>query len=373
MSHSTRKIPELTIGLDVGDKNSYFAVLDYVEEFLEEGEVETTKEALRGLFKRFPSARVVQETGTHSAWISDLLEELGHEVIVANARRVAPIYRAGEKLDPVDARMLARLGRFDVKLVWPTCVRGARERKALTMLKAREELVKSRTQQVNHIRSQVKSWGGRIAGRTAKSFGNIKAAELPKEVRPALMPLVKMIRKATSEISAYDRRIEKLCTDHYPETKRLMQVNGVGPITALAFVLVIGPPRRFKKSRSVGSYVGLTPRQAESGESKPELSISKRGDGFLRKLLVGSSQYILGPFGTPCDLRQFGSDLAAKGQKNAKRKAVVAVARKLAVLLHHLWLTGEKYDPWYNESRKGGRKRGRGVMKTTSEPTVATS
>ena len=187
------------------------------------------------------------------------------------------------------------------------------------------------------------------------------------------MPLVKIIKKARSEIAAYDRKIEKLCTDHYPETQRLMQVEGVGPLTALAFVLVIGDPRRFKKGRSVGSYVGLVPRQDESGESKPELPITKHGDSFLRKLLVGSSQYILGPFGSPCDLRQFGLDLAARGQKNAKRKAVVAVARKLTVLLHHLWLTGEKYDPRYNESRKPRKKKGRGIMKAASEPTAATS
>jgi transposase len=373
MSHSTRKIPELTIGLDVGDKNSYFAVIDYVEDFVEEGEVRTTKKGLREVFERFPGARVVLETGTHSAWISELLEDLGHEVIVANARKVVAIYKSRKKTDKVDAKIMARLGRFDVELLWPTRVRGARDRKALTILKARDELVKSRTQQVNHIRSQVKSWGGRITGRTAKTFGKIKAAELPKEVRPALMPLVKMINKATSEICAYDRKIEKLCADHYPETKQLMQVQGVGPITALAFVLVVGDPRRFKKGRSVGSYVGLVPRQDESGESKPELPITKHGDGFLRRLLVGSSQYILGPYGTPCDLRQFGLDLAARGQKNAKRKAVVAVARKLTVLLHHLWLTGDKYDPWYNESRKPRKKRGRGIMKAASEPTAATN
>lgn len=373
MSHSTRKIPELTIGLDVGDKHSYFAVLDYVEEFVEEGDVRTTRKALREVFERFPGARVVLETGTHSAWISDLLEDLGHEVIVANARKAAAIYKSGKKTDQVDAMMLARLGRFDVKLLWPTRVRGTRQRKALAILKARDDLVKARTQLVNHIRSQVKCWGSRITGHTANTFGKIGADEIPKEVRPALMPLIKMINKATSEIRAYDRTIEKLCRHEYPETERLMQVKGVGPITALAFVLVIGDPRRFKKGRSVGSYVGLVPRQDESGESKPELSITKHGDGFLRRLLVGSSQYILGPFGTPCDLRQFGSELAARGHKNAKRKAVVAVARKLAVLLHHLWLTGDKYDPWYNESRKARKKRGRGVMKVTSEPTAATS
>jgi transposase len=370
MSHSTRKIPDLTIGLDVGDKSSYFAVLDYVEDFVEGGEVRTTKEGLREVFERFPRARVVLETGTHSAWISDLLEDLGHAVIVA---KLAPIYKSRKKTDQVDAEMLARLGRFDVELLWPTRVRGAKEREALAILKARDDLVQVRTKLVNHIRSRVKSCGSRITGRTAKTFGKITEEEIPKEVRRAVMPLVETISTMTPKINAYDRTIERLCKEDYPETKQLMQVNGVGPITALAFVLVIGDPRRFKKGRSVGSYVGLVPRQDESGESKPELPITKHGDGFLRRLLVGSSQYILGPFGAPCDLRQFGLDLAAKGQKNAKRKAVVAVARKLTVLLHHLWLTGDKYDPWYNESRKPRKKRGRGVMKAASKPIAATS
>ena len=375
MSHSTRKIPHVTIGLDVGDKRSYFAAIDQEgEDCFKEGTLRTTEKGLRDVFERFQGVRVVLETGTHSLWISRLLEGLGHEVIVANARIVAPIRRTSNTTDKADAITLARLGRFDVKLLSPTRVRGPKDQRALTILRARDALVKSRTQLVNHVRSQVKCWGSRITGCTARTFGKRALEQIPEELKLALVPLLSHIDKFTQDIRRFDRLINKMCEKYYPETKALMQVHGVGPITALAYVLVIGDPRRFKKGRSVGSYVGLTPRQHDSGESKPELSISKQGDRFLRRLLVGSSQYILGPFGPDCDLREFGSGLAARGRKNAKRKAVVAVARKLTVLLHHLWLTGDTYDPWYNEKRKSrkSRRRSRGVMKTRSEPAAGT-
>jgi transposase len=113
----------------------------------------------------------------------------------------------------------------------------------------------------------------------------------------------------------------------------------------VAFLLTIEDPARFAKSREVGPYVGLVPKQDESGESSPQLGITKTGDVMLRRLLVGSAHYILGPFGEDCDLRRQGMKLAARGGKNAKRRAIVAVARKLAVLLHRLWVTGEVYQP----------------------------
>jgi transposase len=142
--------------------------------------------------------------------------------------------------------------------------------------------------------------------------------------------------------------IEQLCQEHYPETHHLRQVSGVGPITALAYVLTLDDPDRFRKSREVAPALGLVPKRDQSGDRDPQLRITKTGDSYLRRLLVGSAQYILGPFGPDCDLRRWGLKLAQRGGKNAKKRAVVAVARKLAVLLHHLWVTGEVYDPFYH-------------------------
>jgi len=136
--------------------------------------------------------------------------------------------------------------------------------------------------------------------------------------------------------------------ERYPRTRLLRQVPGVGPVTALAFVLALADPSRFRSSRSVGAYLGLRPRRSDSGESMPELRITKAGNGAVRRLLVQCAQYILGPFGPESDLRGWGLKLAGRGGKRAKRVAVVAVARKLSVLLHRLWVSGENYDPLRN-------------------------
>ena len=135
---------------------------------------------------------------------------------------------------------------------------------------------------------------------------------------------------------------------HYPETDLLRQVEGVGALTALAFVLTLENPERFAKSRSVGAYLGLEPAQDQSGDRDPQRHISKEGDEMLRKLLVGSAHYILGPFGSDSDLRRHGEKIASRGGKNAKKRAAVAVARKLSVLLQRLWVTGEVYEPLRN-------------------------
>jgi len=145
-------------------------------------------------------------------------------------------------------------------------------------------------------------------------------------------------------IQDYDRRVEELAKK-YGHTKLLRQVKGVGALTSLAYVLTLEKPERFPKSRDVGPYVGLVPKQEDSGESQPQLGISKAGDTMVRKLLVGSAHYILGPFGPDTDLRRYGLRLCERGGKNAKKRAAVAVARKLAVLLHRLWVSGEVYEP----------------------------
>ena len=170
-------------------------------------------------------------------------------------------------------------------------------------------------------------------------------------MRPALVPILRMIEHHSGSIARYDRLIEEMGRKKYPETTTLRQVAGVGPITALCFVLTLDDPLRFKNSRAVGAFLGLRPKQDQSGERNPELRITKAGNRELRRLLVQGAQYILGPFGKDTDLRRFGESIAARGGKVAKRRALVAVARKLAVLLHRLWITGEVYEPLRNAKR----------------------
>ena len=143
-----------------------------------------------------------------------------------------------------------------------------------------------------------------------------------------------------------DRQIREAC-GRYPETQWLLQVQGVGPVTALAYVLTLEEPTRFEKSRTVGAFLGLTPRRDQSGQSDKQLPITKAGNTYLRQLLVNCAHYIMGPFAQDSDLRRYGERIASRGGKNAKKRAVVAVARKLAVLLHRLWQDQSTYQPLY--------------------------
>jgi transposase len=347
MSQDTK----MTVGLDVGDRFSRYCVLDAEGRVVAEGRVPTSAEALRRQFTEFSHVRVVLEVGTHSPWISRLLEGLGHEVLVANARQVKLIYASHTKSDRLDAERLARLGRLDPKVLAPIRHRGAVAQADLAVLRARAALVEARTKLVNHVRSAVKSFGGRLAKCSTHTFARAAAGKLPDVLRPALDPLVRQIEQLSAAIRGMDRQVEQLGRDAYPATARLQQVAGVGPQTSLAFVLTLEDPGRFPKSRTVGSYLGLRPRQSDSGEQEPQLRITKAGDGMLRALLIECAHYILGPHGPDCDLRRCGERIAARGGKSAKKKARVAVARKLAVLLHRLWVTGEPYDPLRNGKR----------------------
>lgn len=344
MTNSIQETPTVTVGIDVSDRLTSFCVLDRQGEILEEGKVRTTPEGFTRRFSAVEPCRMVMEVGTHSRWASKLLADLGHEVIVANPWKVRLIANSIKKTDRSDAETLARLGRVDPKLLSPVVHRGDEAQADLAIIHAREALIASRRLLINHIRGTVKSFGARVPTCDADVFHKEAQGSLPEELRPALEPLVTVIAQLTREIRQADARIEELCSDRYPETKVLRQVQGVGPLISLAYILTIDNPFRFKASRTVGPYLGLVPRQRESGQMAPQLKISKAGDKFLRKLLVNGAHYILGYRGPDTDLRRWGLAHAVGG-KAAKKRAVVAVARRLAVLLHRLWVTGEVYIP----------------------------
>jgi len=172
--------------------------------------------------------------------------------------------------------------------------------------------------------------------------------DLNCELREALNPLLEEIESLNARIAEYDTRIEQMAKEVYPEVARLKQVKGVGPLIALTYVLTLDNPHRFRRSRDVGCFVGLRPGRRNSGMSEPQLHISKEGDRYLRTLLVQGAHYILGPFGQDSDLRRWGLKLSERGGRNAKKRAVIAVARKLAVLLHKWWVSKEVYEPLRN-------------------------
>jgi transposase len=296
-------------------------------------------------FRALSAARVIFEVGTHSAWVREVVVGCGHEVLVANPRLMEGTKRRKRKNDRIDAQKLARLGRVDPQSLYPMEHRSREVRQDLVVLRARDALVSVRTQLINTTRGLVKSMGTRLPKCSSPSFPDKVEEMLPAEISEALLPLVRLAEALSDGIKVYDARIEKLGREKYEHTELLRQVKGVGPLTSLAYVLTLEHPDRFAKSRDVGPYLGLVPQQEDSGDSQPQLRISKAGDGMLRRLLVGSAHYILGPFGPDTDLRRFGLRLCERGGKNAKKRAAVAVARKLAVLLHRLWIGGEVYEP----------------------------
>src|SRR5687767_6155710 len=349
----SKERPKVTAGVDLGDKYSYLCLLDqHSGEVIEEGRLRTTPEAFRRRFASERPMRIAIEAGTHSPWASRVLEECSHEVLVANARKLRLIYANKQKTDEIDAENLARLARVDPKLLYPLKHRGEEGQAHMAIIRSREALVGCRTQLVNHVRGAVKSFGGRLPKCPARSFHNKAPEHIPEALMPALEPILERIGSLTQRIRQYERQLEKVSEEHYPETGLLRQVEGVGPLTALTFVLTLEDPYRFEKSRSVGAYLGLVPASDRSGERDPQKRISKEGEEMLRKLLVSGAHYIVGPFGSDSDLRRHGEKIASRGGKNSKKRAVVAVARKLAVLLHRLWISGEVYDPLYNTHRR---------------------
>jgi len=340
----TSVLEACVVGIDLGDRVSHGCVVaGSTGKVLDRFSLRTSAEGFER-FRSMPPARIVIEVGTHSPWLSRLLAVMGHEVITANARRVGLIARSERKTDRIDAETLARLGRVDPELLHPVRHRSAEGHADLEVLKARDVLVRCRTTCVNHVRGALKASGVRPPASGAECFARKVAEHVPDALRPALAPLLAHLEGLTKQIRAYDRQIAKLCEEKYVTTEYLRQVPGVGPITSLAYVLTLDDPARFRRSRMVGAYLGLCPRSSQSGDSDPQLRITKAGNSFLRRLLVGSAHYILGPFAPDTALRRIGMEIMARGGGNARKRAIVAVARRLAVLLHHLWRSAERYD-----------------------------
>jgi transposase len=354
LSNGSTEQMKMTAGMDLGDNYSHLCLIDTESgELIEESRLRTTPEAMRRRFDSERPLHVAIEVGTHSPWVSRLLEECGHEVLIANPRKTRLIYGERRKTDKLDAEKLARLARADPELLYPVEHRGCDSQAHLAIVHSREALVRSRTQMINHVRGTVKSFGYRLPKCSTPSFHKNVPGQLPSELAEVLGPIVGTVGSLTEKIKDYDRRIEELAAERYPETELLRQVSGVGSLTALTFVLTLEDPQRFAESRSVGAYLGLAPGTDQSGEQDPQKRISGEGDELLRRLLVSSAHYILGPFAQDSDLRRHGEKIAQRGGKNAKKRAVVAVARKLSVLLHRLWVSGEVYEPLHNARRLG--------------------
>jgi len=347
-TNKIRKTDRVTIGMDLGDKTSRYCVLNAAGEAMQEGGCATTKKGIAQLFGATAHCRIAIEVGTHSPWVSRELKKYGHEVIVANARQVKLISQSSRKNDRLDAQILARLARMDPALLRPIRHRSEEAQKDLMTIRIRAALVEARTGLVNAARGLTKAMGERLPSCDADQMDVEKLEALSADLRETLKPLLAEVESLTEKIKECDRKIEQIARDRYPETKLLRQVSGVGPLIALTFILTIEDKERFQKSRDVGCYVGLRPKQSESGARQPELRITKEGDVYLRKLLVQGAHCIMAKRAPDTDVKRWGTKLAGRGGKNARKRAIVAAARKLAILLHHLWVTGEVYEPLRN-------------------------
>jgi len=342
----------ITIGMDLGDKFHLAVVFDENGNELEVSKVKNTKAGVNNFFSHYTAGTVAIEAGTHSPWITRVLEQMGYNVYVGNPRKLRFIWDSNDKSDERDARMLAMVCRIEPRLLSPIKHRGSQAHADLALIKSRDILVKSRTKLINHVRGIVKTTGERLPSCSTDSFAKRCESCIPAELRPALEAVFNIIRQLTQQIHDLDSKIEQMCRQKYPETESLRQIPGVGPVTALSFILTIEDPQRFTKSRQLGPFLGLTQRRDQSGETDKQLPITKAGNKYLRRLLISTAHYILGPFGPDSHLRRHGLAIAARGGKNAKKRAAVAVARKLAVLLHRLWSSGDRYEPFFEIKEK---------------------
>jgi len=337
--------PAQVVGLDLGDRHSHYSMLTGTGEAMEEGRIQTTRAAMEKHFASEPRMRIALEAGTHSPWVSRLLKSYGHQVIVANPRKIPTLTKSESKNDRNDAEQLARMAAFDPKLLHPIEHRNLERQQDLNLIHTRSVLVRARTMLVNSARGLVTSAGGRLPACSSEAFPEKASVAVPGELKAACEPLLKQIAQMNRTLVAMDKQIEGLAKK-YPEIALLRTAPGVGPVVAACYVLTIGNPQAMETNRQAGAYLGLRPSQQQSGNCDPQCGITKTGNSYLRSLLVQSAQYILGRFGPDSELRCWGLKLAACGGKRGKKRAIVAVARKLAVLLLSMWRNGKKFEPF---------------------------
>jgi transposase len=336
------------IGMDLGDKYNKAVVLAEDGEIVDRAEVPCTQEGVRAYLERHPGALLVIETGTHCRWVSRIGSELGHEVLVGNARKLRMIWNRSRKNDWNDAEMLARVARTDRKLFSPVRLRGDGDQGLMRLVKSRDLLVRDRTGIVNEIRGFCKAEGARLPKRSTEAFARMEY-EVPASVRTVAKPLFAVLRELTKKIALYDQMISDATRKLYnAEVELLDTIGGVGPVTTAAFLAAVGDPATFGSARDAGPYFGLVPKQNQSGQTDRQMRITKEGNAVVRRLLVTAANYIMGPFGKDSDLRRHGMQIAERGGKNARKRAKVAVARKLAVLMLAILKNRSAYRPLKN-------------------------
>ena len=332
-------------GIDLHLKSSEVCVVDEAGEANERATIPTTEQSFVRWFGKRAPMRICIEASGLSPWVARVLRGLGHEVIVANAQRVRLIAESTLKNDRIDAETLARLVRMDPALLCPIRHRREATQRLRGMLRVRRILVNNRTACLNTARGLLRSFGYRVPGQRPERLARALARGMVPEALCALVaPLVATALELDEKVEALDREVVE-AGRAFPEVKRFQQVPGIGPLVALAYVLCIEDPSRFRSHRDLPSFLGLRPRMRESAERSHFGSITRQGDGEMRRLLVQAAHGCLRSR-QDSDLKRWAEQLAGR---IGKKKAVVALARKLAVVLHHLWVSGENYQALRHE------------------------
>lgn len=348
MTHLNEVTSLPAIGVDLGDKSSAFCRLNADGALVEASTFAMSPEGLRETFSKFERSRVALEAGTQAAWVHDELLHLGHEVVVYDAADFARREGGKRKSDRKDAEALARALHMNDERIKRVQMRSPRGRQALAMVRARDVQVRMRARGINALRGLLKQFGIRLPTHSSESFaGKVRdrQASLPAELWMFIAPLLGTLDALNESIKTFDREVETLARKEFPQAQRLIQISGVGALTALTFVLVIGDVKRFKRCRDVGAYLGLVPKLRESGSSQPQLGIEKTGDGLARRILVQAAHHKLSRQTVEDDLRTWGLELCKRNAKRGKKVAAVAVARKLAVAMFAMLAHDEDYDP----------------------------
>jgi transposase len=344
----TATVPELTIGLDLGDNSTHVCILAANGQKVDERSFPTERDVLRALFESFSGkqVRVVFEVGSQSRWVQKLARECGIEdVITANPRKLALISQSLKKSDEQDAFVLARAGRALPEMLSRVEHVSDEIFADRALMESRSLLVVQRAQIVHRIRSLTKSSGEKLLKCSTESFRRKMEESVPEFLRPSCDALFRIIEALDEQIDRIEKQLCKLAKEKYPIVSKLQQIPGVGIIVALSFVLFVGDPSRFEDTRLIGAYFGLTPRKKQSGNSDPELGITKAGNGGMRKLLVLAAHCLLAR-GEDCGLKRWGLALCERGGRKAKKRAIIALARKLAVVMLAIWKSERDFDPW---------------------------
>lgn len=341
-------------GMDVHKNYSKVCILDEEGVIKDHGDVVTSEPEIRRRFQGQEPMQIVLESGTHATWLARVLTDCGHEVIVAHARRIQLIAESKRKTDAIDAEILARLLRADMELLTQSHVRGEEAERLRTLLKARRHLIECRTKLSNAIRGFVRKSGYRLESCSTSRLPEVLSeADIPSPLKMVLAPLGFSVFALTGWIQKMDRMLEQKADD-YEIVDVFKDICGVGTKTALAYMATIEDPHRFNRSKQVSAYLGLCPSVANSGNEKTGENntgaITKQGDELVRTLLVQAAHVMLRDGQRDSELRQFGKRIE---EKKGKKKAVVAVARKLSVVMHTLWVTGRDYDPFYHQNHYG--------------------